>query len=65
MGNLSPAPNIFIERPGNPCNILEWLQKNHTTSGSYLGQITSEKRVGTQNRKHPNRGMKKTFKITK
>ena len=33
--------------------------------GLYLGQITSEKWVGTQNQKHPNWGVKKTFKITK
>ena len=34
-------------------------------SGPYLGQITSGKRVGAQNRKHPNWGMQKKFKTMK
>ena len=33
-------------------------------TGLYLGQITSRKRVGAQNQKHPNRD-KKNFWITK
>ena len=31
-------------------------------AGSYLGQITSRKQVGTQDRQHPNRDMGKNLK---
>ena len=43
--------------------VFSCLCSSHSSSGLYLGQITSEKQVGTQNRKCPNKDMQKTFKI--
>ena len=40
-------------------------QESYLPSGLYLGQITSGKRVGAQNKKRPNRDMQNYFKIGK
>ena len=40
-------------------------QQSYLPSGRYLGRITSGKRVGAQNEKHPNRDMQNYLKIGK
>ena len=45
--------------------VLLIKQKLYLPSGPYLGRITSRKRVGAQNEKHPNRDWQNCFKIGK
>ena len=40
-------------------------EETYLPSESYLGRITSGKRVGAQNKKHPNREMQNYLKIGK
>ena len=41
------------------------IEESCVPSGPYLGRITSEKRVGPQNEKHPDRDMQNYLKIGK
>ena len=40
-------------------------EESYLLSGPYLGRITSEKRMGAQNEKRPNRNMQNYLKIGK
>ena len=45
--------------------VLPIEEESYLPSRPYLGQITSGKRVGAQNEKHPNRDMQSYLKIGK